>query len=147
MTLEDLAAFRVRRDAPAHVNYRGYDVYCTGPWGQGPTFPQALKILEGFDLRAMGHNSVRYAHTVDQALNLAFADRERYIGDPAYVDVPLAALLSEPYLSERRKLIDPEQAWPCMPPAGDPLRNLALKHQRHRFVEGRPSLHRKPPDE
>jgi gamma-glutamyltranspeptidase/glutathione hydrolase len=125
MTMEDLAAFHVRRDPPARVSYRGYDVYCTGAWGQGPTFPQALKLLEGFDLRAMGHNSARYAHTVDQALNLAFADRERYIGDPAYVDVPLEALLSEAYLSERRKLIDPEQAWPCMPPAGDPLRKRA----------------------
>ena len=125
MTLEDLAAFRVRRDAPAHVGYRGYDVYCTGPWGQGPVFPQALKILEGFDLRAMGHNTVAYAHTVDQALNLAFSDRERYIGDPAYVDVPLAQMLSEAYLCERRKLIDPDHAWPCMPTAGDPRRNRA----------------------
>lgn len=131
MTMEDLAAFHVRQDAPAHVRYRGYDVYCTGPWGQGPAFPQALKLLEGFDLRAMGHNSAAYAHVVDQAINLAFSDREAYLGDPVYVDVPLQALLAEDYLRERRKLIDPERAWPVMPPAGDPRRHRAT-------VEGAP---------
>ena len=131
MTMADLAAFHVRQDAPARVNYRGYEVYCTGAWGQGPVFPQALKILEGFDLRAMGHNTASYAHTVDQAMNLAFSDREAYIGDPAFVDVPLDALLSEAYVSERRKLIDPDCAWPCMPPPGDPRRNRAT-------IEGAP---------
>lgn len=120
MTMQDLAAYHVRDEPPVSVNYRGYDVYCTGPWTQGPVLPQALKILEGFDLRAMGHNSAAYAHTVDQALNLAFADRETYIGDPAFVDVPLEAMLSEAYLRERRRLIDPNRAWPAMPPAGRP---------------------------
>ena len=57
-----------------------------------------------------------------QALNLAFADREQYIGDPAFVDVPMDAMLSEAYLRERRRLIDPDRAWPVMPPAGDPPR-------------------------
>lgn len=125
MTMQDLAAYHVRDESPVSVNYRGYDVYCTGPWTQGPVLPQALKILESFDLRAMGHNSAVYAHTVDQALNLAFADREAYIGDPAFVDVPLEAMLSEAYLRERRKLIDPNRAWPAMPPAGDPRRGRA----------------------
>ena len=125
LTMHDLAAYAVRDEPPVTVNYRGYDVYATGPWGQGPVFPQALKLLEGFDLRAMGHNSAAYVHTVNQALNLAFADREQYIGDPAFVNVPLIALLSEEYLSERRKLIDPERAWPAMPPAGDPRRRRA----------------------
>ena len=125
LTLADLAEYRVRCDPPVTVNYRGYDVYATGPWGQGPVFPQALKILEGFDLRSLGHNSAAYIHTVTQALNLAFADRERYIGDPAFVDVPMDALLSETYLRERRRLIDPERAWPALPPAGDPRRGRA----------------------
>lgn len=125
MTMEDLAACRVRNDPPARVDYRGLDVYCTGPWTQGPVFPQALKILEGFDLRAMGHNSAAYAHVVDQALNLAFADREAWIGDPAFVDVPLEQMLSEAYLRKRRTLIDPALAWPTLPPAGDPRRGLA----------------------
>jgi gamma-glutamyltranspeptidase / glutathione hydrolase len=125
LTMADLADYRVRCDPPVKVNYRGYDVYATGPWGQGPVFPQALKILEGFDLRGMGHNSAAYIHTVTQALNLAFADRERYIGDPAFVDVPMDAMLSESYLRERRRLIDPERAWMVMPPAGDPRRGKA----------------------
>jgi gamma-glutamyltranspeptidase/glutathione hydrolase len=125
LTLADLADYRVRCEPPVRVNYRGYDVCATGPWGQGPVFPQALKILEGFDLRSMGHNSATYIHTVTQALNLAFADREQYIGDPAFVDVPMQALLSDAYLRERRRLIDPEHAWPIMPPAGDPRHGKA----------------------
>lgn len=120
LTMADLAAYHVRGEPPVTVNYRGYDVYATGPWGQGPVFPQALKILEGFDLSAMGHNSTAYVHTVNQALNLAFADREQYIGDPAFVDVPMEALLAEAYLCQRRTLIDPDCAWPVMPPPGDP---------------------------
>lgn len=131
MTMEDLAACRVRNDPPARVSYAGYDFYCTGPWTQGPVLPQMLKILEGFDLRAMGHNSAAYAHVVDQAMNLAFADREAYIGDPLFVDVPMESLLSEAYLRERRRLIDPDLAWPGMPPAGDPRGNRAT-------VEGAP---------
>jgi gamma-glutamyltranspeptidase / glutathione hydrolase len=125
LTMADLAEYRARCEPPVMVNYRGYDVYATGPWGQGPVFPQALKILEGFDLHAMGHNCAAYIHTVNQALNLAFADREHYIGDPAFVDVPMDALLSEAYLRERRSLIDPDRAWPAMPPAGDPRNRKA----------------------
>ena len=68
----------------------------------------------------MGHNSAEYIHTVSQALNLSFADREQYVGDPDFVDVPMKDLLSEEYLSQRRGLIDAEVAWPGMPPAGDP---------------------------
>ena len=120
LTEDDLARFHVKVGTPVTVNYKGYDVYSTGPWGQGPTFPQALKILEGFDLSSMGHNSPEYIHTVSQALNLAFADREQYVGDPYFVDVPIEELLSEGYLSQRRKLIDPEMAWPGTPPPGDP---------------------------
>ena len=120
LTEQDLAQYQVRIEPPVSVNYRGYDVYCTGPWGQGPTFPQALKILEGFDLASMGHNSPEYIHTVSQALNLAFADREQYVGDPTFVDVPIDEMLAEEYLAQRRSLIDPDRAWAGMPPAGDP---------------------------
>ena len=125
LTEEDLARYHVQVGSPVTVNYRGYDVYSTGPWGQGPTFPQALKILEGFDLAAMGHNSPEYIHTVSQALNLAFADRQQYVGDPDFVDVPIAEMLSEEYLAQRRTLIDPDLAWPGMPPAGDPRNRKA----------------------
>lgn len=125
LTMADLAEYRARCEPPVTVQYRGYDVYATGPWGQGPVFPQALKLLEGFDLRSMGHNSTAYIHTVNQALNLAFADREQYMGDPMFVDVPMDALLSEAYLRERRALIDPNRAWPAMPPPGDPRNRRA----------------------
>ncbi len=125
LTEDDLARYHVSVGRPVSVNYRGYDVYSTGPWGQGATFPQALKILEGFDLAAMGHNSPEYIHTVSQALNLAFADREQYVGDPNFVDVPIKELLSEEYLAKRRALIDPDLAWPGTPPAGDPRKRQA----------------------
>ena len=125
LTEDDLARYHVQVAPPVTVNYKGYDVYCTGPWGQGPTFPQALKILEGFDLGPMGHNSTQYIHTVNQALNLAFADRERYVGDPDFVDVPINEMLSEEYLAKRRALIDPDLAWPGTPPPGDPRRGMA----------------------
>ena len=125
LTEEDLAAYHVQVAPPSTVNYKGYDVYSTGPWGQGPTFPQALKILEGFDLASMGHNSAQYIHTVSQALNLAFADREQYVGDPDFVDVPINELMAEEYLAKRRTLIDPDLAWPGTPPAGDPKKGKA----------------------
>ena len=125
LTAEDLANYHVTIGAPVTVNYKGYDVYSTGPWGQGPTFPQALKILEGFDLASMGHNTTEYIHTVSQALNLAFADREQYVGDPKFTDVPIKEMLSEEYLHRRRSLTDPEIAWPGAPPAGDPRNGMA----------------------
>ena len=126
LTLEDLSEYRVRIEPPVTVSYRGYDVYTCGPWCQGPVFPQALKILQDYDLPAMGHNSVDYIHTVNQALNLAFADREQFYGDPAFVHVPMDEMLSEPYLRERRSLIDPLRAWSGMPPAGDPVQGRAI---------------------
>jgi len=122
LTVADLAEYKVRIEPPVTVNYHGYDLYSCGPWCQGPVLPQALKILEGFDLKAMGHNSAEYVHAATQALNLAFADREQYIGDPAFVDVPIEEMMSEAYIGERRTLIDPNLAWPVTPPAGDPRR-------------------------
>ena len=80
---------------------------------------EALDILEGLDLRGMGHNSAAYIHAVTEALKLAAADREVYFGDPAFVDVPLDILLSDDYAARRRAQIDPAKAWPGMPPAGE----------------------------
>ena len=79
-----------------------------------------LHILEGFDLRGMGHNSAQYIHTLIEAVKLAFADRHQYYGDPDYVEVPMEGLFSKGYAAERRNAIDPERAWPEMPPAGVP---------------------------
>ena len=120
LTMEDMAEFSVGVDTPPSIDYRGIEVYACGPWCQGPVNLQALKILEGFDLRGMGHNTAAYAHTVIEALKLAFSDREAYVGDPDFVDVPMAGLLSKSYAEERRAAIDPFHAAPEMPLSGDP---------------------------
>ncbi len=119
VTLEDLASYEVTFETPARTRFHGIDVYACGPWSQGPVLPQTLNLLSGFDLKAMGHNSPEYIHTIIEALKLSFADRHRYYGDPKFVKVPLDTLLSEAYAAERRKLIDPETASPGLPPAGD----------------------------
>ena len=121
LTEDDLASFRVQVEPPARSAYRGYDVLTCGPWCQGPTLLLALKLLEGFDLPAMGRGSADYLHTVLEALKLAFADRDAYFGDPDFVDVPLDRLLSAEYAAARRRLIRPDVAWPGAPPAGNPL--------------------------
>ena len=110
LTLEDFRKYRGRIEDPVSVDYRGYRVYKCGPWTQGPVFLQQLNLLEGFDLKAMGHNSVEYLHTWIECAKLAFADREQYYADPDFVDVPLDVLLSKEYAAERRKLIDPDHA-------------------------------------
>ncbi|REG92743.1 gamma-glutamyltranspeptidase/glutathione hydrolase [Algoriphagus antarcticus] len=104
-TEADLANWKVKIEEPLHVNYKGIDVYKLQEWTQGPALLQSLNILENFDLKAMGYNSANYIHTVYQAMNLAFADRDFYYGDPAYVDSPMKGLLSKEYAKERAKLI------------------------------------------
>jgi gamma-glutamyltranspeptidase/glutathione hydrolase len=110
ITREDLRSYATRVEQPVTANYRGYDVFKCGPWSQGPVFLQQLSILEGYDLARMGHNSPEYIHLLIEAAKLAFADRERYYGDPDFVEVPLATLLSREYAAGRRKLIDPDRA-------------------------------------
>src|SRR3954447_24387272 len=88
------------------------EIYACGPWCQGPMLLQALSLLDGPALRSAGHNSVAYIHTLVEALKLAFADRERWYGDPRFVDVPVSGLLSPEYAALRRKLIDPNRAAP-----------------------------------
>jgi gamma-glutamyltranspeptidase/glutathione hydrolase len=110
LTREDFADWKPTLDQPVTVWYRGLDVYKCGPWTQGPVFLQQLLLLEGFDLPKLGHNSANYIHTVIEAAKLAFADRERFYGDPAFVEVPLKTLLSKEYADARRKLIDPKKA-------------------------------------
>jgi gamma-glutamyltranspeptidase / glutathione hydrolase len=105
-TMEDLADWEVIFEDPVSTDYRGIDVYKLTTWTQGPVMLQALNILEGFDLKAMGHNSARYIHTLYQAMNLAFADRDFYYGDPyTPPEEPVDGLLSKDYAAERRKLI------------------------------------------
>lgn len=105
LTADDMARWQPRYEAPASATYHGWEVFKTGPWGQGPVFLQTLKILEGIDLAGMGPASPDYVHHVVEAMKLAFADREAYYGDPDFVKVPLATLLSEDYANGRRALI------------------------------------------
>ncbi|HUU28015.1 MAG TPA: gamma-glutamyltransferase family protein [archaeon] len=120
LTVQDFADYRCQIGEPVSVRYRGYDVYKCGPWTQGPVFLQQLNILEGFNLKGMGSpNSVEYIHTWAEAAKLAHADKEKYYGDPDFVYVPMAGLLSKEYASERRKLVDPDHASLRMRP-GDP---------------------------
>ena len=92
------------------VNYRGYDVYELPPNGQGVAVLQMLNMLEGFDLKAMGHNSADYLHVLVEAKKLAFEDRARYYADPDFSKIPLNWLISREYAAQRRKLIDPQKA-------------------------------------
>ncbi len=110
ITMKDLANWRPLLEEPLMVNYKGIDVYKLKQWTQGPVMLQALNILENFDLKAMGYNSSKYIHTVYQAMNLAFADRDFYYGDPYFLPKePIVGLLSKDYAKERAKLIDFDQ--------------------------------------
>jgi gamma-glutamyltranspeptidase/glutathione hydrolase len=117
----DWAGYRPHEDAPIVVNYRGIDVYECPPNSQGHVMLQALNILEGFNLRYMGHNSAPYLHVVTEALKLSFADRNAYVGDPRMVTaIPMKEMLSDEYAAARRALIDPARAIAGEAPAGDP---------------------------
>jgi gamma-glutamyltranspeptidase/glutathione hydrolase len=107
---EDLLDYSARIEEPVTVAYRGYDVYKCGPWTQGPVFLQQLNLLESHDLAALGQNSPAAIHLIMEAAKLAFADRERWYGDPDFVSVPLDILLSKEYAAQRRALIDPARA-------------------------------------
>ena len=87
------------------VSFHGFDVYKAGPWNQGPVLLQTLNILDGIDLRALGHESAAYLHTVHEAIKLAYDDRNSLYGDPAFVSVPIAGLLSPRYAEARRRQI------------------------------------------
>ena len=102
-TMDDLAKWEVKIEEPVSTNYKGIDVYKLTTWTQGPVLLQTLNILEGFDLQAMGYNSQQYIHTLYQAMNLAYADRDFYYGDPYVMpEEPVTGLLSKEYAAERR---------------------------------------------
>ena len=120
LTLEDLRDFSVKIEPPEVGHFKEFAVYTCGPWCQGPVVAQTLQMLEDDDTAALGHNSAEYVHLVSQALNLAFADRHHYYGDPDHVDVPMDGLLSREYARARRTAIDISRAFPEMPPPGEP---------------------------
>ncbi|HEU0253834.1 MAG TPA: gamma-glutamyltransferase family protein, partial [Pyrinomonadaceae bacterium] len=121
----DFARFAAKVGEPVQTDYRGYQVYKAGFWTQGPAMVETLNMLEGFDLQKMGHNSPAYIHTLAEALKLAMADRDRYYGDPDFVKIPMAELLSKDYAKLRRPLIDESRASLAQQP-GDPLNMKAV---------------------
>ena len=122
----DLAAHKTLIEEPVAADYRGYTVYKCGTWTQGPVLCQALRLLEGFDLKGMGAFSADFVHVVTEAMKLAMADRDTYYGDPNFVEVPMAALLSDAYNDLRRPLIDMARASMEARP-GDPIAMQPLK--------------------
>lgn len=119
-TTADLANWRVKLEEPVSTSYKGIEVYKLTHWTQGPAMLQALNLVESLDLQSMGYNSARYIHTIYQAMNLAFADRDFYYGDPDFPPAePIRGLLSKDYAKERLKLIDWKSNNPDMRP-GDP---------------------------
>jgi gamma-glutamyltranspeptidase/glutathione hydrolase len=107
---DDFASYTAKVEAPVSTTYRGYEVYKNASASQGPAELFALNILEGFDLKAMKHNSAAFIHTGAEAIKLAFADREKFLGDMDFITVPYEGLLSKAYAAERRALIDPDHA-------------------------------------
>ncbi len=122
ITMDDLARWQVHIEEPVSTSYKGIDVYKLNVWTQGPAMLQALNILENYDLKSMGYNSPKYIHTLYQAMNLAFADRDFYYGDTYANQVaPVSTLLSKEYAKERAKLINPDRNDPTVKP-GDPYK-------------------------
>jgi gamma-glutamyltranspeptidase/glutathione hydrolase len=135
----DLATHVTRVEEPATTEYRGYVVHKCGVWNQGPYLLQTLRLLEGFDLKGMGHNSPDAVHVQVEALKLALADRDLYYADPHFADVPIKELLSPTYASLRRELIDRKHASLTQRP-GDPVKGLAvLESFDPRIGEGGPA--------
>jgi gamma-glutamyltranspeptidase/glutathione hydrolase len=120
VTREDLAGFEAPVEPSIHCSYKGFEVHSCDTWCQGISLLEAMKILEGVDLKSLGHNSPEYVHQVAEALNLAFADREAYVGDPRFVDVPVAGLLSDKYAAQQRARIQRDRAFGRMPLPGRP---------------------------
>lgn len=120
LTMSDLKNWKVIQEEPVTTNYRGVDIYKLREWTQGPVLLQTLNILENFDLKAMGYNTSTYIHTVYQAMNLSYADRDFYYGDPYLPpEEPIRGLLSKTYARERSRLITAERNNPAFLP-GDP---------------------------
>ena len=119
LSMADLASFRSKVEPALRKNFRGLDIYTCGPWCQGPALLQILGLLGDCDVKSLGHNAAAYIHLLVEATKLSFSDRERFYGDPEFVEVPIDTLLSESYAGKRREMINRAAAWPEMPPPGD----------------------------
>ena len=127
---EDLETFESKVEIPLKTTYKEYEIFSCGPWCQGPVLLQVLNLLEGFDLQAVRHNSADYIHLVSEALKIAFSDREKFYGDPEFVDVPIGGLLSKDYAERRRSLVNNDKAWKEMPPPGDPVEKWQIEGKK-----------------
>jgi len=132
ITMNDLAKWKVIIEEPLKVNYKGIDVYKLSQWTQGPVLLQALNILENFDLKSMGFNSARYIHALYQTMNLSFADRDFYYGDPYFApEEPIKGLLSKEYAKERAKQIN----WDKNNPKAGPGNPYPFEGKTNPFME------------
>jgi len=122
---QDLEHHTTTMEEPISASYRGYVVHKCNTWTQGPVLCQTMRLLEGYDLRTMGHLSADYVHLLTEAMKLAYADRDTYYGDPDFANVPMMQLLSDEYTHIRRDLIDMAHA-SLNRRAGDPFRMRAL---------------------
>ncbi len=147
MRKEDLAEFRVPVEGTHSIQFGEYEVHAGGAWCQGVLLLQTLASLRHVDLRAMKHNSAAYLHLIVEALNLAFADREAYLGDPAFVSVPVDGLLSDEYARRQFQRIQANQAFGRMPAPGRPVgsEGLDLAHMQ-KWLHGTGTAHAIAPD-
>jgi gamma-glutamyltranspeptidase / glutathione hydrolase len=122
---EDFARFHAEVGSPVKADYHGFEIYKAGFWTQGPALVETLNLLDGYDLKRMGHNSSDYIHTLTESLKLALADRDRYYGDPNFTKIPTAELLSKDYAALRRPLIEKDRASLAQQP-GDPQNMKAI---------------------
>jgi len=136
---EDFAEYTAKVETPVSTNYRGYQVYKNPSASQGPTELIALNILEGYDLKALGHNSPEFVHTSVEAVKLAMGDREKYLGDMDFIKIPYDGLLSKDYARERRKLIDPAKASLELRPGSPAASTADLDRTVHEVLEGNAS--------
>jgi gamma-glutamyltranspeptidase/glutathione hydrolase len=115
LTGDDMARFAAPYETPLTYDYHGYTLAKCGPWSQAPVALQQLALLKGFDLSAMDPLGPDFIHTVIECAKLAFADREKFYGDPAFARVPMDVLLSDPYNDARRRLVGPEASFDLRP--------------------------------
>ena len=140
-TTDDLARWQVKVEVPLSTTYKDIEVYKLAQWQLGPALLQALNILETIDVKALGYNTPRYLHTVYQTMNLAFADRDFYYGDPAFPpEEPMRGLLSKAYAKDRAKLVNPDRNDPSAKP-GDPYPYQGGTNPFRRYLDAWP-----PPD-
>jgi gamma-glutamyltranspeptidase / glutathione hydrolase len=133
---EDFAEYSAKVETPVSTNYHGYQVYKNPSASQGPTELIALNILEGYDLKALGHNSPEFLHTSVEAVKLAMGDREKYLGDMDFIKIPYDGLLSKDYARERRKLIDPAKASLELRPGTPAASTADLDPPVHEVLDG-----------